>query len=290
MLIINPVSGTKKIQRMIHRIVRTFMDAGYLPTVLVTSKRGDAFDFAASYGADHDLLIAAGGDGTLNEVVSGMRYAGLTKPVGYIPCGSTNEFAEAYGIPSDPASAAILAANGPQKNFDLGSFGGRVFLSSAIFGAFTWMGYTTDQELKNNLGPTAYVLEGVLDPEGKNKPYHVKFDIDGRVYEDNYIFGAISNAPSLAGIFQYPDDYVMLDDGLLEVFLIRNPKNLSEAQTLLHSLITRDYKCPMIELVHAKRIFIENHEGLIWSLDGESSGIVENTEVSVIRGGLVLKG
>ena len=164
LLIVNPVAGRKSIQKNIPQIIRLFMDAGYLVTTAVTAAKGEAEVLTREYAASHDLIVAAGGDGTLNEVVAGLAHAGVTVPVGYIPCGSTNEFATAQHIPTDLLAAARAAANGGVRALDLGKFGDHVFCGSAIFGSFSWMAYTTDQELKNRLGMGAYVLDGAFDP------------------------------------------------------------------------------------------------------------------------------
>lgn len=290
LLIVNPVAGRKSIQKFIPQIIRIFMDAGYLVTTVVTAAKGDAEALARDYSATHDLVVTAGGDGTLNEAVAGLVCAGVSVPVGYIPCGSTNEFAAAQHIPADILNATRTIASGGLHSLDLGMFGDHVFCGSAVFGAFSWMAYTTDQELKNLLGMGAYVLDGAFDPS-MLKPWHMKITIGGVPHEDEYIFGAISNAESLAGILHYPEGFVALDDGLLEVLLIRLPKNFTEWQQVLHSIYAREIEaCPLIELTQASSVFVENPDGLLWSLDGESSGTFRTANVSVLPGALKLKG
>ena len=290
LLIVNPVAGRKSIQKNIPQIVRLFMDAGFLVTTMVTAAKGEAEALAREYAASHDLIVAAGGDGTLNEAVAGLVRAGITVPVGYIPCGSTNEFAAAQQLPTDSLAAAWAIASGNVRSLDLGKFGDRVFCGSAIFGAFSWMAYTTDQELKNRLGMGVYVLDGAFD-SSMLKPWHMKITIGGVPYEDEYIFGAISNAESLAGILYYPEGFVALDDGLLEVLLIRMPKNFAEWQQVLHSVYTRELgACSLIELAQASSVWVDNPDGLLWSLDGESSGAFRTAHVSVLPGALKLKG
>ncbi len=290
LLIVNPVAGRKSIQKYIPQIVRVFMDAGYLVTTTVTAAKGEAEVLTREYAVSHDLIVAAGGDGTLNEVVAGLALAGISLPVGYIPCGSTNEFATAQHIPTDILAAARVIADGNVRSLDLGKFGDHVFCGSAIFGAFSWMAYTTDQELKNRLGMGAYVLDGALDP-AMLKPWHMKITIGGVPHEDEYIFGAISNAESLAGILRYPEGLVSLNDGLLEVLLIRMPKNHAEWQLVLRSIYAREIDtCPLIELTQANSVWVDNPDGLLWSLDGESSGVFRTAHISVLPGALNLKG
>ena len=290
LLIINPVAGRKLVQKQIHQIVRIFMDAGYLVTTMVTSSRGEASEMVRMNGTHHNLIVCAGGDGTLNEVISGLAAENIRVPLGYIPCGSTNEFAEAHGLATDLVTAASNIASNPIVACDIGRFGDRVFASAALFGAFSWMSYTTDQELKNRLGMGAYVLDGVHDLS-RLRPYHVTVTTNGVPHEGEYLFGAVSNAPSLAGILQYPNSLVKLDDGLLEVLLIRMPRNLTDWQQLLRSIHLREYQaCPLIEIQQAADIWIDNPPDLEWSLDGERSGPFRTAHISPMTGFLQLKG
>ena len=289
LLILNPVAGRKGIQKVVPQIVRIFMNAGYLVTTMVTAEKGEAGSFVRQFGGDHELIVAAGGDGTLNEVVSGLLAEKLTVPVGYIPCGSTNVFAEAHGISSDMLAAAGAIAQGGLREVDLGSFGEQLFASTATFGAFTWMAYIKDQELKNHLGFGAYVLDGAHDLS-RLKPWHVRITMNGERFEDDYIFGAISNTPSLAGVLQYPQGLVDMEDGRLEVLLIRSPQSMTDWQKLLRSIRLRDYDAsPLIEIGQAESILVENPEGLIWALDGESSGEFQTAQISVLNRALKLK-
>ncbi len=274
---------------MIPQIVRIFMDAGYLVTTMVTAEKGEAEIFAKTHAREHELVVAAGGDGTLNEVVSGLVAGKLSIPLGYIPCGSTNVFAEAHGLPTDMLAAARAIAYGTVREVDIGRFGEQVFAGSATFGAFTWMAYTTDQELKNYLGMGAYVLDGAFDLS-RLRPWHVKLTLDGVPHEGDYLFGAISNTRSLAGILQYPADLVDLNDGKLEVFLIKMPRDLTDWQKLLHSIRFKDYSdCPLIEIRQAQEFRVDNPEGLIWSLDGVNSGELKAASVTVLHSALSLK-
>lgn len=289
LLIVNPVAGRKGIQKMIPQIIRIFMDAGYLVTTMVTSEKDEGKDFARKYGSEYDLIVAAGGDGTLNEVVSGLAEGQISVPLGYIPCGSTNVFAEAHGLSADILTAAKDIVHGEVHEVDIGRFGEQIFAGSATFGAFTWMAYTTDQDLKNYLGVGAYVLDGAFDLS-KLRPWHIKLTVNGVPHEDDYIFGAISNANSLAGILQYPSGLVDMNDGAFEVLLIKMPRDLAAWQKLLHSIRFRDYsECPLIEISQAQNVWIGNPKGLIWALDGESSGELKTASVSVLRSFIKLK-
>lgn len=289
LLIVNPVSGKKAVFKFLPQIIRRFMDEGYIVTTMVTGGHGDAEEFAAKYGPEYDLICCTGGDGTLNQTLSGIAKAGLNVPLGYIPCGSTNDFALAHGLSSDIMQAAERLLTADCSTYDIGRFGDRYFSYVAAFGAFSWLSYTTDQNLKNLLGHTAYILDGIKDLP-KVKPYHVKLTADGRVYEGDYIFGAICNTTSIAGTIELPASLVNTCDGLFEVLLIKTPKNISEFELTLRGLIMQDYSYPNIEFFHARDIYIENPASLEWALDGEESGPFETVRVSVMPGFLKLLG
>ena len=290
LFVVNPVAGRKTIQKYLSDCIRALMDAGYLVTTMVTSARGEAAQYARVYGKFYDLVVCAGGDGTLNETVTGLVDGGRPVPVGYVPCGTTNDFCASRGLPRDIPGAIEHVASGTRRIYDIGCFEDQYFTNVALFGAFSWMAYTTDQELKNRLGMGAYVLDGAFDPS-MLKPWHMKITIGGVPHEDEYIFGAISNAESLAGILHYPEGFVALNDGLLEVLLIRMPKNFTEWQQVLHSIYARQIDaCPLINLAQASNVWVDNPDGLLWSLDGESSGAFQTAHVSVLPGALKLKG
>jgi len=289
LLIVNPVSGKKAVFKFLPQIIRRFMDEGYIVTTMVTGGHGDAEEFAAKYGPEYDLICCTGGDGTLNQTLSGIAKAGLNVPLGYIPCGSTNDFALAHGLSSDIMQAAERILTADCSTYDIGRFGDRYFSYVAAFGAFSWLSYTTDQNLKNLLGHTAYILDGIKDLP-KVKPYHVRLTADGKVYEGDYIFGAICNTTSIAGTIELPASLVNTCDGLFEVLLIKTPKNISEFELTLRGLIMQDYSCPNIEFFHARDIFIENPASMEWALDGEESGQFKEADVSVMPEFLKLLG
>lgn len=289
LLIVNPVSGKKLVIRYLPQIVRTLTDAGYLVTMLVTSRRGEATELAACYGARFDLVCCTGGDGTLNETVSGLAREGIHVPVGYIPCGSTNDFAVSRGLPSEIPAAAEAIASGRKRRFDVGRFSAGYFTYVAAFGAFSWLSYTTDQNLKNLLGHTAYILDGVKDLP-KIRPQHIRMKADGRVYEGNFIFGAVCNSTSVAGTIELPSEEVDTCDGIFEVLLIRYPTTLPELDAIVRGLLAQDYSSGNIEFFHASRIEIENDPDVEWTTDGEAAEYRRLIEISPLPGFLELQG
>ena len=289
MLIINPVSGKKLALRYIPQMIRALMDGGYLVTTVVTAKRGDATEFAEKYGGRYELICCTGGDGTLNETLTGLARSGIQVPLGYIPCGSTNVFAAAHKLSTDILTAAKNVASGRVTAYDIGRFGEHYFSYVAAFGAFSWLSYTTDQNLKNVLGHTAYILDGIKDLP-KLKPYRVKLTADGIPHEGSYIFGAICNSTSIAGTIELPASVVDTCDGVFEVLLVKNPKTLIELDQIVRSLIMQDYTCPYVEFFHAKDICVESPPGMDWSLDGECPGHYDKACVKPIPGFLKLQG
>ncbi len=287
LLIINPVSGRRFVNRSVAKIIRRLMDEGYLVTTAITGAHGDATAFARDLGP-FDLIVCAGGDGTLHETVGGLLESGNSVPVGYIPCGSTNDFAVTHGLPVLIPEAIERAVIGSVRNFDVGRFGSSHFLNTAAFGAFSWMAYTTDQTRKNMLGLTAYVLDAAKELP-RLKPRFMHVEVDGEVYEDDYLVGAVCNCTSVLGIVELPEGYADTCDGMLEVFLIRFPRNLAELESIVRSLVFGSFSSPMITLKKGRSITVSCDEPCIWSLDGESSGEITKAEISAVPGFLQMK-
>ena len=290
LLIVNPVSGKKLVLRYISEIIRTLMDAGYLVTVAITQGRGEATALAGEIGRNYQLVCCAGGDGTLNETISGIAHCGLDVPIGYIPCGSTNDFAQSHALEADIRTAAKMIASGRQTRYDIGRWGeDRYFTYVAAFGAFSWLSYTTDQNMKNLLGHTAYILDGIKDLS-KIKPEHVVLTADGVRYEDDFIFGAICNSLSVAGVFELSPDDVDTSDGVFEMLLVKMPKTLIDLEEIVRGMMTQDYSSSFITFRHVSHVVVENPPGLEWSLDGESSGVFDNVSVDLLPKFLNLQG
>ena len=214
----------------------------------------------------------------MHEVINGLANAEIRIPLGYIPCGTTNDFAASHGISADILKAARQAAYGKETVYDIGCFENQYFSYVALFGAFSWMAYTTDQDLKNRIGYTAYLLDAAKDLN-RNLPHHLRVTANGVTYEDDYIFGAVSNAKKLAGIIELPEGLVDTNDGRLEVFLVKAPKSLLDWDTILRGVVARDFSSPFFELTQAEEIWIDNELGLTWSLDGECSGEMERIHI-----------
>lgn len=280
-LVMNPCSGKKRANKVLAEIIDVFNRADYEVTAYMTAARGDATRAAAERAADFDRIVCIGGDGTLNEVIAGLHEVGQQTPIGYIPAGSTNDFANSLGLPKDLLDAARLAATGEPRKLDIGSFNGRCFSYVASFGAFTRTSYATPQGMKNALGHVAYLLAGAKELTSIRST-HMRFVLaDGTPFEDDYIFGAISNSTSVAGLLTLSPDLVDLNDGLFELLLIRKPHSLLELSDCVLALTTQEYHTPMLTMVSTGRVEIDCPSELDWTLDGEYAAgqahcVVEN--------------
>lgn len=265
----NPCSGTKRAKRFLADILDVFNRGGYDTTVFVTAARGDATALVRERAAQFDLIVCIGGDGTFNETVSGLHDSGVSVPVGYIPAGSTNDFASSLHLSKDLVQAARDIVEGQERTIDIGLFNGRCFSYIASFGAFTRASYSTSQNLKNALGHLAYLLAGIKEiPAIRGR--RIRFTLpNGRVLEDEYIFGAISNCTSVAGVLTLDPELVDLNDGLFELLLIRKPQSLLELNDCVLALTTQDYHTPMLTFVSTDRVEIDAPADMNWTLDGE---------------------
>ncbi len=264
----NPCSGTKKANKYLTDILVLFGSSGYVNSVYMTEKAGDAKKIAKENAANFDLIVAIGGDGTFNEVVSGVIQSGADVPVGYIPAGSTNDFANSLKLSKNILNSANNVVNGREMPIDIGSFNGRNFSYIASFGAFTEVSYKTPQNVKNTFGHMAYVLEGIKDI-ATIKSKHMKFVADGKTIEDDFIFGAVCNSTSVGGIITIDPKMVDLSDGMFEILLIRLPKDVFELNEIVVALSSKKYNTKMITFLSAKEITVETNEDVNWTLDGE---------------------
>ena len=267
MLIVNPVAGRKQSLRLVPEIVRIFMDAGYLVTVMVTKAQGDATAFAEHFSCGYDAVVCVGGDGTLSETAAGIARCDKAVPLGYIPAGSTNVFATAHGLSNDILTAARNIASGGVKWIDTGLFNARSFAFIAAFGAFSWTSYATPQNLKNILGTPAYFFDGMMSLP-KIKPIHMKITADDVVHEGDYLFGAVCNLFAFPGVLKLPAGKVHTD----EVILIKEPCSLIEWQAAINSVLSGKYDTSIVEFFQAGEMVIEPGENVAWALDGEYEG------------------
>lgn len=269
LFIVNPVSGKAKARTVLLDVLSVFSAEGFLPSVHITRRQGDARSITRELAPEFERVVCCGGDGTLNEVISGILDAGTDTPVGYIPLGSTNDFAASMKLPSVPTEAAERAVGEEICALDVGRFRDKYFSYIASFGAFTAASYSAPQSTKNVLGHAAYVFEGVKDIVNI-RPLHVRIEADGRVYDGHYIFGAISNSTSVGGIVKLNPSIVDRQDGLFEVTLVRPPQNLLDLNKIITALSVGDFSGnPMFLFFKASDLKITSEDTFDWSLDGE---------------------
>ncbi len=271
LLIYNPNAGKRAIAHQLHEVVYRFTEEGYKVTVRPTMKRGDATQIAAEEGHCYDRVVCCGGDGTLNEVVTGLLSYPEQMPVlGYLPAGTTNDFSKTLNLSANLMKATETAIHGEQFACDMGDFNGRTFVYVAAFGAFTEVSYATPQNAKNMLGHLAYVMQGIKSLS-QLKPVRVKVEYDGHVIDDEFILGMVTNSISVGGFQGLKRDSVCLNDGLFEVILVRNPCTMEEFSTILNALFTKEPDGNVIGF-RASEITFTAEDALPWTVDGEFGG------------------
>lgn len=266
--IMNPFAGQKRANRVLPDILLQFSEAGYEINTFMTTGTGTATEMAEKYGNLVDLVVCCGGDGTLNETITGLIRCGASTPLGYIPTGTTNDFAASLHLSHNPVQAAKDILEGQVCAYDAGQFGQRNFAYVASFGAFTRSSYIVPQNIKNALGHTAYVLGGISELSQIHNE-HIRMEIDGEVVEDDFLFGAICNSTSIGGILTLDPSHVDMGDGKFEVMLVRMPRSLAELSECLRAVQSQDYNCEMITFRSARHIRVEADPEMPWSLDGE---------------------
>ena len=285
LVIINPVSGKQQIRTHLMEVLQIFSAAGYELTVFPTAYRGHVTDLVREYGRKVDRIVVSGGDGTLNEAITGlMSFTEEERPVlGYLPSGSANDVAYSLNIPGEPVQAAKSAAGDPIFRMDLGRFEERFFTYVAGFGAFTAVTYETPQQEKNLLGYSAYVLEGAKSIGGI-RPIHVKAEYDGITLEDDILFGMVSNARSVGGMHDLAGKDVGLDDGIFEVTLVRKPVlPLVDYPAIVGALLTRNLADdPNFYTFQANRIRFSFPDEIKWVLDGEFGGARQEAVIETV--------
>lgn len=259
-------------------IIDIFNKNNYEVLIHATQAPRDAYEQAKYYADKVDLIVCSGGDGTLDEVVTGITEIESDVPIGYIPAGSTNDFANSLFIPKSMTKAAAMIMEEELYHCDIGKFNEKTFAYVAAFGLFTDVSYQTDQDLKNILGHVAYVLEGVKRIFDI-KSYHMKVQTEDMTIEDNFMYGMVTNSRSVGGFKKLTGKNVDMDDGLFEVTLITLPKNPLEMQEILSSILMEEDNTDLIYSFKAAKLTLEADEMVPWTLDGEFGGDHERVEI-----------
>lgn len=278
LFVVNGHSGKGQIKNKLLDIIDIMIKEGYHVQVHTTQEREDATKVVREQAKYYDLVVCSGGDGTLDEAVTGMMQSEVRTPLGYIPAGSTNDFANSLEISKDMIQAAKTAVLGVPFSCDVGEFNGDYFIYVAAFGIFTDVSYATSQELKNALGHVAYILEGAKRLH-TIKSYHMRVEYDGNEIEGDFLLGMITNSTSVGGFKNMTGKDVKLDDGLFEVTLIHKPKNIIELNTIIASLTNLKDETDLIDSFRADSVKFYSEEEIPWTLDGEFGG--DHKEVQI---------
>ena len=287
LFVYNPRAGKEMLKPRLSDVLDIFVKAGYEVTVHPTQAYRDAYYQIKEYEVGkYDLIACSGGDGTIDEVATGMmkrREMGKdVVPVGYIPAGTTNDFAKSLHIPRKPLAAADNAVKGVPFPCDIGKFNDIVFVYIAAFGIFTDVSYETDQAVKNVLGHMAYILEGAK--RIFNIPsYKIKVEHDGEVIEDEFIFGMVTNSRSVGGFSNMVGKNIVFDDGLFEVTLIKTPKNPIALQEIIAALLIEQVDTKHMYTFKTKKITFDSVEEIPWTLDGEFGGEQDYVEIENVQ-------
>ena len=282
LFIFNPCSGKGQIKNKLMEVIDIMVKAGYEVTIHSTQDREDAMQKVKNEAKNYDLVICSGGDGTLDEAVTGMMQSEKKVPLGYIPAGSTNDFANSLKIPKDIVKAAYVAVEGRKFPVDVGYFNGDSFIYIAAFGLFTDVSYQTSQELKNVLGHAAYILEGAKRLHNITS-YKMRVEYDGNIIEDEFAYGMITNSVSVGGFKKLTGKNVLLDDGLFEVTLIRMPKNPVEWNEILGCLANLKDDSELIYTFKTDCVKFLPEDVIPWTLDGEFGGEHKNVIVKNVH-------
>ena len=285
MFIVNPNAGTRQAKQYLPDILELFCQNGDINHVYITSGRGDASKFISDHGTSADRIICIGGDGTLSEVISGIKYNNLDLPVGYIPAGTANDFANSLDISKNMREAAENIISGKINYIDAGRFNNSYFCYVASFGAFTQVSYNTPQSSKNMLGHLAYIIEGIKELPNI-RPEYIKIETAKRKIEGEYIFGAVLNSKSVGGVLAINSDLADMSDGLFEIMLIKPLNNPVAIWDCAYSLMSQNYNPEYITFFKTDKLRVTADSNLNWSLDGEREPGAANINIENIRGAI----
>ena len=288
LFVYNPKAGKAQIKNKLADILNIFAEAEYEITVAPTRGHDDARRIVENRSHDYELVVCSGGDGTLDETVTGMMQSGFQTPIGYIPAGSTNDFGGSLGLPKNMVRAAEIAVKGKDFSCDVGSFNKDIFVYIAAFGLFTDVSYETDQEVKNVLGHMAYLLEWMKRLSAV-RSYPMRVEYEDNIIVDDFIFGMITNSVSVGGFKNITGKNVKLDDGVFEVTLIKKPRNPVELNNIMISLLNRDIDTNAMYCFRTSKLILDALEPVPWTLDGENGGSHKRVEISNICKGIDIR-
>ena len=271
LMIYNSRAGKGSFLARLPEVIDMFVKGGFRVEVYPTQAAGDAIEKVSHIPGYISLVVAAGGDGTLDEVVTGLLKSGRDVPLGYIPVGSTNDYAASLKLSFNVLEAVGDILGGEPQAVDMGEFNNEIFVYVAAFGAFTDVSYDTNQDMKNLFGHIAYIMEGVRRI-GDIKSYDLRVEVDGELHEGSYIYGMVTNSVSVGGFKGITGKNVLLDDGVFEVLLIHTPKNVLELQEIVTTLLSGNMDSSLIEFYRTDQVRFWSEEEISWTMDGEYGG------------------
>lgn len=281
LLFVNPAAGREEIPARLMEIISRFTASGYDVLCHPTQKPQDITEVIAATGSRYDMIVTCGGDGTLNETITGLMQLKKRPVLGYIPAGTVNDFATSLHIPKTIPDAVTNIIEGVPFPVDMGGFNEKYFTYVAAFGAFTKVSYATPHASKQALGRAAYILEGVRSLTDI-RPIHVTVDAKEAHIEDDVILGMVTNATSVGGFKALDDSIVKMDDGLNEIILVRAPKTLADYNAIVASLITRDFKADHFHIFQSDSVTMHFDNLVPWTLDGEYGGDTDSAIITNI--------
>ena len=287
LFIVNPKAGRTTLKNCLIDVIDIFCKKDYEVRIYLTQGVGDAARVVKEEGENYDVIVCAGGDGTLGNTVTGFMECGLNRPLGYIPCGSTNDYARSLEIPKEAIEAAEQLVAAAPFSVDVRELNKNYFVYVAAFGIFSDTSYATSQNMKNILGHAAYVLQGMKSLV--NVPtYNLKIEFNNQTYTGEFMFGMISNSVSVGGYKSLTSHGVEFDDGLFEGVLIRKIQNFADLQRIINSLLLGNTNETNMVTFRTNRVVIESEEPIAWTLDGEYGGEYTRSEISVHRRAIAL--
>lgn len=286
LVIINPRSGRLRVRSQLFDIASCFSENGCETTVFTTRAKGDAERYAAAMADRFDIVVCRGGDGTLNEVVNGIMRAKEKKPIGFLPAGTSNDFAHTLGIPDQGKKAVLAIVNGSPVLHDIGIFNNERYVNyTASFGLFTKSSYSTPQPAKNLLGYGAYLSVAVKELS-QIKTHRLKVTCDGEVFEGDYVFGSVTNALAVGGFIHYKKEEVDFNDGIFEMVLVKKPDNIRQWYDALKGAYKGNFDDRFVTLIRGREFKFESDQAISWSLDGEYGGEHRLSTFKVIQSGI----
>ncbi|MGI6736338.1 MAG: diacylglycerol/lipid kinase family protein [Anaerovoracaceae bacterium] len=292
LILVNGVAGTGLISDSLYQIIEKFAVAGWEPTVYPILPDEDLMSerIIAERAEEFDLVVCGGGDGTLNHVITGLMHLDKRPTLGYLPAGSTNDFAKGVQIPTEISEACDTIISGRDFSYDIGCWNEKFFNYVAAFGAFSAISYTTNQNFKNVLGHAAYVLHAIGTlPKHINYRSHMRITADSFEVEEDYLFGAFYNAVSIGGVDLPGAEDVRLNDGKIEMLLIKAPTTVLEIPLILNALLAGRLDNKYIEYHTISHAVCVSDDNTAWTLDGEFGGDTDQVEINVAQEAITIR-